>query len=98
VKVAANSASRTAAGGASSRRQANASRDGGASETGTNASPGRRYSSASPAGTTLTPRPNAGPAEVARAWRPEVFERLREIKRAVDPGDVFRFGHGIGVG
>jgi hypothetical protein len=40
----------------------------------------------------------SNPAEVARAWRPGVFERLREIKRAVDPGDVFRFGHAIGVG
>ena len=40
----------------------------------------------------------SGPAEVARAWRPEVFQRLREVKRAIDPGDVFRFGHAIGVG
>jgi hypothetical protein len=37
------------------------------------------------------------PAEVARAWRPKVHQRLLEIKRAVDPGNVFRFGHAIGV-
>ena len=37
------------------------------------------------------------PAEVARAWKPDVHRRLIEIKRAVDPGNVFRFGHAIGV-
>jgi FAD/FMN-containing dehydrogenase len=37
------------------------------------------------------------PAQVARAWRPEVHRRLLEIKRAVDPGNVFRFGHALGV-
>jgi FAD/FMN-containing dehydrogenase len=39
----------------------------------------------------------ATPAEVARAWRPEVHARLMQIKRAVDPGNVFRFGHALGV-
>jgi FAD/FMN-containing dehydrogenase len=38
----------------------------------------------------------ATPAEVARAWRPEVHRRLMTIKRAVDPDDVFRFGHALG--
>jgi hypothetical protein len=37
------------------------------------------------------------PAQVARAWKPEVHQRLLEIKRAVDPGNVFRFGHALGV-
>jgi hypothetical protein len=37
------------------------------------------------------------PAEVARAWSPEVHQRLMEVKRAVDPGNVFRFGHALGV-
>jgi FAD/FMN-containing dehydrogenase len=37
------------------------------------------------------------PAEVARAWSPDVHRRLLEIKRAVDPGNVFRFGHALGV-
>ncbi len=39
---------------------------------------------------------SATPAEVARAWRPEVHARLMEIKRRVDPCDVFRFGHALG--
>ena len=39
--------------------------------------------------------PTATPAEVAAAWSPEVFQRLREIKRRVDPGNVFRFSHAI---
>ena len=39
----------------------------------------------------------ATPAEVARAWRPEVHARLMEVKRAVDPGNVFRFGHALGI-
>jgi hypothetical protein len=39
----------------------------------------------------------SSPAEVARAWRPEVHRRLMEVKRAVDPEDVFRFGHALGV-
>lgn len=38
---------------------------------------------------------SATPAEVAAAWRPEVFRRLLEIKRRVDPDHVFRFGHAI---
>ncbi len=37
------------------------------------------------------------PAEVARAWRPEVHQRLMSVKRAVDPDNVFRFGHALGV-
>lgn len=37
------------------------------------------------------------PAEVARAWTPDVHRRLLEVKRAVDPGNVFRFGHALGV-
>jgi len=37
------------------------------------------------------------PAEVARAWRPEVYQRLMRTKRAVDAGNVFRFGHALGV-
>lgn len=37
------------------------------------------------------------PAEVARAWRPEVHRRLLTVKRAVDPDNVFRFGHALGV-
>jgi hypothetical protein len=39
----------------------------------------------------------ATPAQVARAWTPDVHRRLMEVKRAVDPGDVFRFGHALGV-
>ncbi len=37
------------------------------------------------------------PAEVARAWAPDVHRRLLEVKRTVDPGNVFRFGHALGV-
>jgi hypothetical protein len=37
----------------------------------------------------------ATPDEVARAWKPEVHARLLDIKRAVDPGNVFRFGHAL---
>jgi hypothetical protein len=37
------------------------------------------------------------PEEVARAWSPGAHRRLREIKRGVDPGNVFRFGHNLGV-
>lgn len=36
------------------------------------------------------------PAEVAAAWRPEVHQRLMAVKRSVDPGNVFRFGHALG--
>jgi FAD/FMN-containing dehydrogenase len=34
-------------------------------------------------------------AEVARAWQPEVHRRLLTVKRAVDPDNVFRFGHAL---
>ena len=34
-----------------------------------------------------------GPAEVAAAYPPAVLDRLREVKRAVDPDGVFSFGH-----
>lgn len=37
------------------------------------------------------------PAEVARAWQPEVHARLMTVKRAIDPDDVFCFGHALGV-
>lgn len=37
----------------------------------------------------------ATPAEVARAWRPEAHARLLAVKRTVDPGNVFRFGHAL---
>lgn len=37
------------------------------------------------------------PAEVARAWRPEVYGRLLAVKREVDPGNVFRHGHSLDV-
>jgi FAD/FMN-containing dehydrogenase len=37
------------------------------------------------------------PAQVARAWTPEVHQRLMTTKRAVDPGNVFRFGHALGT-
>jgi hypothetical protein len=36
-------------------------------------------------------------AQVARAWRPDVHRRLLQVKRGVDPGNVFRFGHALGV-
>jgi hypothetical protein len=36
-----------------------------------------------------------GPEEVAAAYGPEARERLRELKRAVDPAGVFTFGHAI---
>ena len=35
------------------------------------------------------------PAEVAKAWRPEVHERLLEIKRRNDPDNLFRHGHAL---
>jgi FAD/FMN-containing dehydrogenase len=38
---------------------------------------------------------DAGPAEVARAWRPDVHARLMQVKQAVDPANVFRFGHAL---
>jgi FAD/FMN-containing dehydrogenase len=34
-----------------------------------------------------------GPEEVAVAYDPADLERLREIKRAVDPTGVFSYGH-----
>jgi hypothetical protein len=37
------------------------------------------------------------PAQVARAWRPDVHQRLMQVKRAVDAHNVFRFGHALGV-
>ena len=39
----------------------------------------------------------ATPADVARAWRPSVHQRLMAVKRAVDPDNVFRFGHALGT-
>jgi len=36
------------------------------------------------------------PADAARAWRPEVHQRLMTVKRSVDPDNVFRFGHALG--
>jgi hypothetical protein len=35
----------------------------------------------------------SGPEEVAAAYPPAVFERLREVKTAVDPAGIFSFGH-----
>ncbi len=37
----------------------------------------------------------ADPHEVARAWTPDVYRRLSEIKRNVDPQHLLRFGHVI---
>jgi FAD/FMN-containing dehydrogenase len=34
-----------------------------------------------------------GPEEVAAAYPPAVFDRLRAVKQDVDPNGVFRFGH-----
>jgi hypothetical protein len=31
----------------------------------------------------------------ARAWAPEIFERLRAAKASYDPANMFRYGHGI---
>lgn len=36
-----------------------------------------------------------GPEEVAAAYPPGVYERLAQVKAAVDPGRVFSFGHAI---
>ncbi|TFV64843.1 UNVERIFIED_ORG: FAD-binding oxidoreductase [Bacillus sp. AZ43] len=36
-----------------------------------------------------------GPEEVAAAYPPEIRERLRGVKRTVDPAGVFSFGHTI---
>jgi FAD/FMN-containing dehydrogenase len=35
----------------------------------------------------------SGPDEVAAAYPPEVIDRLRAVKAAVDPDRVFAFGH-----
>jgi len=35
----------------------------------------------------------AGPDEVAAAYAPSTIQRLREVKRTVDPAGVFSFGH-----
>lgn len=40
---------------------------------------------------------SATPEEVARVWRPEVHQRLVDIKLSVDPADVFRTGHRLGA-
>jgi FAD/FMN-containing dehydrogenase len=37
----------------------------------------------------------SGPDEVAAAYSPAVVERLREVKRTVDPDGVFSFGHAL---
>jgi hypothetical protein len=37
----------------------------------------------------------SGPDEVAAAYPPAARERLRQVKRSVDPGGVFTFGHAI---
>jgi FAD/FMN-containing dehydrogenase len=37
----------------------------------------------------------SGPEEVAAAYPPAVAQRLREVKRAIDPDGVFSFGHAI---
>lgn len=36
------------------------------------------------------------PQQVATAWTPAVHARLLAVKRAVDPRNLFRFGHAIG--
>jgi Berberine and berberine like len=35
------------------------------------------------------------PTDPARFYSPAVYKRLREVKAAVDPGDVFRSNHPI---
>jgi hypothetical protein len=35
------------------------------------------------------------PTDPARFYTPAVYRRLREVKTAVDPGDVFRSNHPI---
>jgi FAD/FMN-containing dehydrogenase len=34
-------------------------------------------------------------ADRARAWSPEVYERLRAVKQAYDPANLLRFGHAV---
>ena len=36
-----------------------------------------------------------GPEEVLAAYPPAARERLREVKRTVDPAGIFTFGHAI---
>jgi hypothetical protein len=36
-----------------------------------------------------------GPEEVAAAYEPGAFERLRAVKQRIDPAGVFTFGHAI---
>lgn len=36
------------------------------------------------------------PQRLAAAWTPDVHARLSETKRAVDPANLFRFGHALG--
>jgi FAD/FMN-containing dehydrogenase len=35
----------------------------------------------------------SGPEEVAAAYLPETFQRLRAVKGQVDPDGIFAFGH-----
>jgi hypothetical protein len=35
----------------------------------------------------------SGPEEVAAAYPPAVIDRLREVKRQLDPAGIFSFGH-----
>ncbi|GAB3837251.1 FAD-binding oxidoreductase [Dactylosporangium cerinum] len=37
------------------------------------------------------------PQQVATAWKPDVSTRLRTVKSSVDPTNLFRFGHAIGI-
>ncbi|MGW7381972.1 FAD-binding oxidoreductase [Streptomyces sp. NPDC054794] len=37
------------------------------------------------------------PEELAANWTPAACARLREVKRTVDPRNLFRFGHALGV-
>ncbi len=39
----------------------------------------------------------ATPEQVGRAWRPEVHARLLRVKQQVDPENLFRFGHALGL-
>ena len=38
---------------------------------------------------------DASPDAVRRAFRPDVYQRLRRLKRRVDPGNLFRLNHNI---
>jgi FAD/FMN-containing dehydrogenase len=35
----------------------------------------------------------SGPEEVAAAYLPETYQRLRAVKEQVDPAGIFSFGH-----